>query len=85
MPNLMPKTVRERVLGPREKASNPLLDLKNGGPGTRTPKGLLPAVFKTAALPVRSSPPRVEGTRKRLSFALDARPSVYRGVKQRLG
>ncbi|GAG85833.1 unnamed protein product, partial [marine sediment metagenome] len=24
----------------------------NGGRGTRTPKGLLPAVFKTAALPL---------------------------------
>ncbi len=30
---------------------------QNGGRGTRTPKGLRPAVFKTAALPVRSSPP----------------------------
>jgi hypothetical protein len=30
---------------------------KDGGPGIRTPKGLRPAVFKTAALPVRSSPP----------------------------
>ncbi len=32
---------------------------RGGGPGTRTPKGLLPAVFKTAALPVRSSPPGI--------------------------
>ncbi len=44
-----------------------------GGPGTRTPMGLLPAVFKTAALPVRSSPPErrkvivVAGQSKRLA------------------
>jgi hypothetical protein len=31
-----------------------------GGRGTRTPKGKCPAVFKTAALPVRSSPPKRE-------------------------
>lgn len=30
---------------------------KSGGRGTRTPMGLLPAVFKTAALPIRTSPP----------------------------
>ena len=30
---------------------------QDGGRGTRTPKGFRPAVFKTAALPVRSSPP----------------------------
>ena len=29
-----------------------------GGRGIRTPKGFHPAVFKTAALPVRTSPPR---------------------------
>ena len=28
-----------------------------GGRGTRTPKGVSPAVFKTAALPIRTSPP----------------------------
>jgi hypothetical protein len=31
--------------------------VQSGGPGTRTPKRLRAAVFKTAALPVRSSPP----------------------------
>ena len=29
-----------------------------GGRGTRTLKGVNPAVFKTAALPIRSSPPK---------------------------
>ena len=29
----------------------------SGGRGTRTPMGGNPAVFKTAALPIRSSPP----------------------------
>ena len=28
-----------------------------GGGGTRTPKGVNPAVFKTAALPIRTTPP----------------------------
>ncbi len=31
--------------------------LEHGGPGIRTPKRSRAAVFKTAALPVRSSPP----------------------------
>ncbi len=31
--------------------------MKSGGRGTRTPKRLRAAVFKTAALPVRTSPP----------------------------
>ncbi len=35
-----------------------LLIYKDGGPGTRTPMCSRTAVFKTAALPVRSSPPR---------------------------
>ncbi len=30
---------------------------KDGGPGIRTPKRSRAAVFKTAALPIRSSPP----------------------------
>ena len=29
----------------------------SGGGGTRTPKGVNPAVFKTAALPIRTTPP----------------------------
>jgi hypothetical protein len=33
---------------------------ESGEPGTRTLKGLRPAVFKTAALPIRSSSPRPE-------------------------
>ena len=36
---------------------NSHIQLICGGRGTRTPKGLLPAVFKTAALPIRTSPP----------------------------
>jgi hypothetical protein len=36
----------------------------NGGPGIRTPMGLRPAVFKTAALPVRTSPPESRGSRQ---------------------
>ena len=35
---------------------------RSGGRGTRTPKGLRPAVFKTAALPIRSSPPKAPKT-----------------------
>ena len=31
-----------------------------GGRGTRTPKGLRPADFKSAALPVRTSPPKTK-------------------------
>jgi hypothetical protein len=38
-----------------------------GGRGTRTPKGRSPAVFKTAALPVRSSPPTSRGSIARAS------------------
>ena len=34
-----------------------------GGAGTRTPIGFRPAVFKTAALPVRSTPPSFPGGR----------------------
>ena len=32
--------------------------MSGGGRGTRTHKGVNPAVFKTAALPIRSSPPK---------------------------
>ncbi len=48
-PQTFPGTVREEG----ENAVR-----RYGGPGIRTPMGLRPAVFKTAALPVRSSPPR---------------------------
>src|SRR5690606_23265049 len=41
---------------------NPLSSL-NGGPGIRTRKRRSAAVFKTAALPVRSSPPTRDGGR----------------------
>src|SRR4026208_2482569 len=34
-----------------------------GGRGTRTPKCLRTAVFKTAALPIRSSPPGTKASR----------------------
>ena len=36
----------------------PKKSICGGGRGTRTPKGVNPAVFKTAALPIRSSPPK---------------------------
>ena len=35
---------------------------EHGGRGIRTPMGLLPADFKSAALPVRTSPPIIRGT-----------------------
>jgi hypothetical protein len=39
------------------ETTKPARLLHSGGRGTRTPMGLRPAVFKTAALPVRTSPP----------------------------
>ena len=41
----------------------------SGGPGIRTLKGLRPAVFKTAALPIRSSPPKCNRDRKLTKIA----------------
>ena len=48
--------------------------MSGGGRGTRTHKGVNPAVFKTAALPIRSSPPLLsEGRPAGVGLALHAR------------
>jgi hypothetical protein len=49
--------LRMRLAVERDVRSMQARDASSGGPGIRTPMGLRPAVFKTAALPVRSSPP----------------------------
>ncbi len=52
----------------------------SGGAGTRTPIGFRPAVFKTAALPVRSTPPKVCAiTRLRRRRGEDR---IWRGLSQ---
>ena len=56
LPSMCPRKSPNRKPSQMERACKSLI-YNNGGPGTRTPKGLLPAVFKTAALPIRSSPP----------------------------
>ncbi len=39
-----------------------------GGRGTRTPMGFHPAVFKTAALPIRTSPPTFSSIRRDMAL-----------------
>ena len=46
-----------RLAGVRLQPLGHLSRKSGGGRGTRTPKGFHPAVFKTAALPIRTSPP----------------------------
>ncbi len=52
------------------------LSCSYGGPGIRTPMGFRPAVFKTAALPVRTSPP--ESGSQRTPERIKYGPSAYR-------
>ena len=51
------KSKMSRKMKPRKMLY--LQGLGSGGRGTRTPMRLRAAVFKTAALPVRSSPPGI--------------------------
>ena len=48
-----------RLAGVRLQPLGHLSGSSGGGRGTRTPMGFHPAVFKTAALPIRTSPPAI--------------------------
>jgi hypothetical protein len=53
-----------------------------GGRGTRTPKGLRPADFKSAALPIRTSPPKKTTSAERRKVPVSIR-TVHQAVKSR--
>ena len=82
-PKMCPNTKPSR----RERACKSLI-YKDGGPGIRTPKRSRAAVFKTAALPARSSPPEDQnlmspGCLPKILSVLSTGEELFKGVGDR--